>query len=63
LHLATKNGYINLVHYFIDNKADINEVDSELNTPLHIASSSGYHDIVELLIKNNALTSQINNKQ
>jgi ankyrin repeat protein len=54
LHLAVKNNQTKICEYLINCGADINNLDSQMRTPLHIASNLGYHDICIILLGNGA---------
>ncbi|WP_029520228.1 ankyrin repeat domain-containing protein [Persephonella sp. IF05-L8] len=54
LHVAVKEGDIELVKYFLDNGADPNIKGAFGETPLHIAVDRGYLDIVKLLLEKEA---------
>ena len=49
LHLASANGYKEIVEYLLDNGAEINQLNKSKNTPLHWAALLGQTDIVKLL--------------
>ena len=49
LHLASANGYKEIVEYLLDNGAEINQLNKSKNTPLHWAALLGQLDIVKLL--------------
>lgn len=52
LHIATENGFFNIVAYFIkDLKVDPNIDSLYIGTPLHQACKNGHFDIVKLLVK------------
>ena len=53
LHSACAGGNVSLVETLIrEHKADINDKDSENNTPLHVAAFNGKKEVVLALIKN-----------
>ncbi|WP_265017735.1 MULTISPECIES: ankyrin repeat domain-containing protein [unclassified Wolbachia] len=55
LYLAAKNGRINLVRYFIDEKrANVHEKTNNGQTPLHSAARNGHKDVVEALLEKGA---------
>ena len=63
LNRATYNNNINLVRFFLDNGADVNEKDSDRNTPLSLALALNFdpstesncdEEIIELLIERGA---------
>jgi ankyrin repeat protein len=54
LHLAVKNNQTKICEYLIHCGADINNLDSQMRTPLHIASNLGYHDLCIILLGNGA---------
>eukprot|EP01121_Diplochlamys_sp_Union-15-3_P013521 TRINITY_DN4202_c0_g1_i1.p1 TRINITY_DN4202_c0_g1~~TRINITY_DN4202_c0_g1_i1.p1 ORF type:complete len:369 (-),score=47.20 TRINITY_DN4202_c0_g1_i1:164-1270(-) len=54
LHLAARNGTLDLVSLLISQKANVNALDSSNETPLHIAARAGRKEIVSLLIENGA---------
>ena len=47
LHLATIHNHINVVKLLIHERALINVVDNDMNTPLHYASNQGYNMIAD----------------
>ena len=53
LHLATIHNHINVVKLLIHERALINVVDNDMNTPLHYASNQGYNMIADWLLKKN----------
>ncbi|RIB06970.1 ankyrin repeat-containing domain protein [Gigaspora rosea] len=58
LHMASANGYTNIVEYIIQTLETLNgivNVQNELgNTPLHWSALNGHIEVVTLLIKNKA---------
>ncbi|RMD46707.1 MAG: ankyrin repeat domain-containing protein [Aquificota bacterium] len=54
LHVAVKEGDLDLVKHFIDKGADVNIKGVFGETPLHIAVDRGYDNIVKLLLENGA---------
>ena len=52
LHIASEEGFKDIVEYLIDRGANVNiKEPSEGRTPLHLASQRGYVDIVGLLVQ------------
>ena len=62
LHIATKNGFENIVRFILDNDIEEKNPPDEVGkTPLHIAVKEGYSNLVEMLFneagdKNPAMT-------
>ena len=54
LHLATRQGYLNIVQYLISKGADINIRNKGLNIPLHWAIIYGHIHVVQFLVENGA---------
>ena len=50
LHLATRDGSLNLARFLLTNRANLNIPDSGGRLPLHIAVVSAHPDLVELLL-------------
>jgi ankyrin repeat protein len=50
LHLASQEGYDDIVQLLLDHGADANREDSHGSTPLHLASQEGHDHIVRLLL-------------
>lgn len=61
LHVATRNGYFNIVKILVENGANVNEEDNEGWTPAMRSALLGDHNTMEYLIKNNADLSKSNN--
>jgi ankyrin repeat protein len=57
--VAAGNGDIEIMELLIKNSANVNQNDSQKNTPLMIASRNGHADAIELLMKSG---SNINSK-
>ncbi|XP_052062655.1 ankyrin-1-like [Mytilus californianus] len=51
---ASKQGYLDLVEYFIEIGMNVDVSDSEGRTPLYLASAEGFKDIVKNLLNNNS---------
>nr|XP_015826828.2 cyclin-dependent kinase 4 inhibitor C [Nothobranchius furzeri] len=49
-HDAAREGFVDSVHALIDNGADVNLVDDDLNLPLHLAAREGHLEVVRLLL-------------
>ena len=60
LLIAAKSGYKDLVKYFLDNGANVNEIQNTCSNVLHVACFFGHKHIVELLIEYGANTNQLN---
>ena len=54
IHYAARRGYIELVQFFLEQGADINDVGTEGWTPLHMAGREGHTKIVQLLLERGA---------
>ena len=50
LHIASKNGHIDMVKYLIEKGASINDADISGDTPLDIAMKNGHSEVVKHLI-------------
>lgn len=50
LHIAAKNGHLNLVEFLIHKLAPVDARDKLLKTPLHYACESGNAHVIEKLI-------------
>ena len=62
LHLAAINNYPQLIKYFIEKGADINEKNEDGNTPLHIALKNNFLEIIKILLDNKAKLDIPNNE-
>ncbi len=51
MHLAVRDGDINLVRLLLDHHSNVNVGDENDVTPLHIASSLGMMDIARILLQ------------
>jgi ankyrin repeat protein len=54
LHLASSNGSLNMVQFFIEQGAHVNAQNRRLITPLHLAVHNNHLDLIEHLIKHGA---------
>ena len=54
LHVASRNGNLEMVKALIKNGADVNSRDSSQNTPLHLACENGNLKMVMVLLENGA---------
>ncbi len=54
LHLAVRNGHLNVVKVLIDALADVNRKTRRNYTSLHLAAQNGHLDVVEFLIDKNS---------
>lgn len=54
LHIAARNGYLEVAKLLIDHGADVNATDNQKQTPLHAAAEDGQEEMCELLLKNGA---------
>merc|ERR1712034_64745 len=54
LTVACKNGYLDVVEFFLDDGLDINHLDNGNNTPLFYALINKHHDVVNFLISKGA---------
>lgn len=61
LHIATRNGYFNIVKILVENGANVNEEDNEGWTPIMRSALLGDYKTMEYLINNNADLSKSNN--
>jgi ankyrin repeat protein len=59
---STENGDVSKVKLLLDNGSDINDQNSEGNTPLHISIAKQFTDIVKLLIQRGALVNLPNSQ-
>src|SRR5947207_1555395 len=50
LHIAAKNGHIQVSRLLIDQEASVNTVDHQKRSPLHGAAWGGHKAVVELLL-------------
>lgn len=48
--MAADRNHIELVHYLLNQGADVNSIDKEGNTPLHYACTCDHSDIVRALL-------------
>ncbi|CAF1132972.1 unnamed protein product [Adineta ricciae] len=53
LHLASKEGHVNIVQELLSRGANVNAATKKGNTALHIASLAGQEEVVKLLVKYN----------
>jgi len=60
LHIASREGYLEIAKILIDNGADINLIDNEGWTPLMRANINGHEDVVSLLISKGAQAGLLN---
>ena len=51
LYIAAKSGYMNLVKFFLNNGANVNEVQFTKSTVLHVACYYNHKHVVELLLE------------
>ena len=54
LHIAVKEGYLDICQMLLEHKADVRAHDNEGNTPLHLALSGGHVEISRILLEYNA---------
>ena len=54
IHLAAKNGYLEIAKLLLLNGANVNAKDAAHQTPLHFAASRGNFEIAKLLLQNGA---------
>merc|ERR1712034_30433 len=54
LTVACKNGYLDVVEFFLDDGLDINHLDNGNNTPLFYALQNKHHNVAHLLISKGA---------
>lgn len=55
LHIASVNGNLRLVEYFINKKVNVNSLNQNGWTPLHFASLKGHLQVIEFLINHGAI--------
>jgi hypothetical protein len=60
--VACKEGNLEQVKYWIDQKIDINKSNNDGNTPLYISSQKGHIEIVKELLANNVKRNNITSK-
>jgi ankyrin repeat protein len=54
IHWAAYNGYLACVKELVEAGANVDTLNSGLNTPLMIAASRGYYEVVSYLVDNDA---------
>jgi len=54
LTVASQNGFLDVVQFFLDDGLDINHIDNDNKTPLFYALTNGHHEVVNLLISKGA---------
>ena len=54
LHIAAINGSYEITQLLIENDADLNSINYDLNTPLHFALKHNNSALIDLLLNNNA---------
>lgn len=54
LHLAAKDGYVDIVHELLKRGAAVDNATKKGNTALHIASLAGQKEVIKLLLQYNA---------
>ena len=54
LHIATKNGFLNIIKLLVENGAIIDATNRKEQTPLHWAVHNGYSDIINYLLAHGA---------
>lgn len=57
IHLASKDGHVEVVRELLDRGAAIDAATKKGNTALHIASLAGQEAVVKLLVQNGAQVS------
>jgi len=55
LTVACKNGYLDVVDFFVDDGLDINHLDSDNKNPLFYALKNNHHNVVNFLISKGAI--------
>ena len=54
LHLAAKNGFLDVAEILIRHGANVNAIDNQKQTPLHKAAEDGQDEMCQLLLENGA---------
>ncbi|XP_065085601.1 uncharacterized protein LOC135707679 [Ochlerotatus camptorhynchus] len=54
LHIASKNGHLEIAKFLLDRSANVDLQDENNRTPLHYASANGHLEIVKLLLDRSA---------
>ena len=60
LHFASDKGFLSIVEYLLNQKADVNAKNNDGQTPLHFATEGGYIDIVQYLTNNGSILDEKN---
>jgi len=51
LHFASDKGFLSIVEYLVNQKADVNSKNNDGQTPLHLAIEKDQENIVEYLVE------------
>jgi ankyrin repeat protein len=54
LTVASQNGFLDVVQFFLDDGLDINHLDNDRKSPLFYARTNEHHEVVNLLISKGA---------
>jgi len=60
LHFASDKGFLSIVEYLVNQKADVNSKNNDGQTPLHFATEGGYINIVQYLTNNGSILDEKN---
>ena len=60
LHLASKNGHVNVVRFLLEHDGDVKAENQDGETPLHLASQEGHLEVAAILIKHGAIVTAQN---
>ena len=60
LHFASNKGFLSVVEYLVNQKADVNAKNNDGQTALHLATEGGYINIVQYLTNNGSILDEKN---